>query len=115
MERKNKPASKCRRWLANLPKDVMLIKKALTDIQADTHLPQAKREPFALRVHRALGDVDSHSREVGGRIGTIRHQVAGPRNGGGRGHQHAAVVPVDEAPSASLLYNVDYVVHLWVS
>ena len=41
---RNKPASKCRRWLANLPKDVMLIKKALTDIQADTHLPQAKRE-----------------------------------------------------------------------
>ena len=41
---RNKPASKCRRWLANLPKDVMLIKTALTDIQADTHLPQAKRE-----------------------------------------------------------------------
>ena len=41
---RNKPTSKCRRWLANLPKDVMLIKKALADIQADTHLPQAKRE-----------------------------------------------------------------------
>ena len=41
---RNKPTSRCRRWLAHLPKDVMLIKKALTDIQADTHLPQAKRE-----------------------------------------------------------------------
>ena len=41
---RNKPASKCRRWLANLPKDVMLIKTALPDIQADTRLPQAKRE-----------------------------------------------------------------------
>ena len=40
---RNKPASKCRRWLASLPKDVMLIKKALTDIQADTHLRQAQQ------------------------------------------------------------------------
>ena len=39
---RSKPETKCRRWLANLPKDVELIKKALADIEADKTLPQEK-------------------------------------------------------------------------